>query len=44
MHIENGDSSQVGDHIEEVQDGEPDILVKDELEHELEELLLRKES
>ena len=45
MVIEKGDSSQVGpsDRIE-VQVGEPDILVKDDLEHNLEELPLSRES
>lgn len=42
--IEKGDSSQVGDHIEEVQVGEPDTSVEDELEHDLEALPLSRES
>ena len=43
--IEKGDSSQVGpsDCIE-VQVGEPDISVKEKLEHDLEELPLSMES
>ena len=44
MLIEKGDSSQVGDHIEEVQVGELDISVKDKLEHDLEALSLSRES
>ena len=43
--IEKGDSSQVGpsDYIE-VQVGEPNISVEDELEQDLEELPLTRES
>ena len=46
MLIEKGDSSQVGhsNHIEEVQVGEFDISIEDELEHDLEALPLSKES
>ena len=45
MVTEKGDSSQVGplDHIE-VQVGEPDISVEDELEQDLEALPLSRES
>ena len=42
--IEKGDSSQVGDHIEEVQVGEPGISVEDKLEHDLKALPLSRES
>ena len=45
MVIEKGDSSKVGpsDSIE-VQVGEPDISIEDELEQDLEELPLTRES
>ena len=44
--IEKANSSQVGhsDHIEEVQVGELDISVEDELEHNLEALPMSRES
>lgn len=44
VHIEEGDSSQVGEYFEEVQVGEPDILVDNKLEDDFEVVPLSRES
>lgn len=44
MHIEKGDSSQVGDHFENVQLGESNILIEDKLEDDFEVVPLSRES
>lgn len=43
MHVEEGDSSQVGEHFEETQVGEPDIKVDDQLEDNFEVVPMSRE-
>ena len=43
--VEEGDSSQVGDHVEEVQVAKPNIIsVEDKLEHDFEVVSLSRDS
>ena len=45
MHLEEGDLSQVGDHVEEVQVAELEIIsVEDEIEHDIETGPLSRDS
>jgi hypothetical protein len=43
VHVEEGDSSQVGEHFEETQVGEPDIKVDDQLEDNFEVVPMSRE-